>query len=243
MPRPRADRPARRATEARPLTLPEMVLRGLREDLIRGRFDPGDPVRVDQVAAEFGVSALPVREALRVLLAEGRVQYAAHRGYRVTALTIADVEEIFLMCSLLEAEAVRRGVPRMDDAGDKRMHALLAKLESPPKSSSVWDVAAIHQDFHFVAIEYAGLTRIQTELRRLWDHTDHYRALYLFGDEDLMTQMNNEHREIATACAGRDAERVVELMDLHRRHALTHLTAHAAAAVAPAPLSGRPARP
>jgi hypothetical protein len=51
MPRPRADRPARRAAEARPLTLPEMVLRGLREDLIRGRFDPGDPVLVDQVAA------------------------------------------------------------------------------------------------------------------------------------------------------------------------------------------------
>jgi DNA-binding GntR family transcriptional regulator len=223
----------------RPPTLSEAVLRALREDLIKGRFEPGDPVRVDQIASEFGVSALPVREALRVLLAEGRVQYAAHKGYRVTALTMADVEEIFLMCGVLEGEAVRRGVPRLDHAGVARMRELLEELESPPETASVWDIATIHQDFHFVPIEYAGLTRMQGELRRLWDHTDHYRALYLFGDADLMELMNAGHREIAAACEERDAARVVELMDVHRRDALSHLAAHVTDAPAPAPSPAR----
>ena len=211
---------------ARPPTISDAVLRQLREDLIQSRFKPGDPIRVDRIAAEFGVSALPVREALRVLLAEGRVQYAAHRGYRVTALTYQDVEEIFLMCSLLEAEAMRRGVAALDDAGVKRMRSLLAKLVSPPKSASVWDIAPIHQDFHFVPIEYAGLPRVEAELRRLWDHTDHHRALYLFGDVELMVSMNEEHRRLADACASRDGDLAVELMDVHRRHALAHLATH-----------------
>jgi DNA-binding GntR family transcriptional regulator len=233
-PRRRADRPARSATEVRPPTLSEVVLRDLREDLIKGRFEPGDRVRVDQIAAEFGVSALPVREALRVLLAEGRVQYTSHKGYRVTALTIPDVEEIFLMCSVLEGEALRRGVPLLEDADVARIHGLLAQLESPPQSASVWDIATIHQDFHFVSMESAGLPRIQSELRRLWDHTDHYRTLYVFGDAELMELMNAGHRSIAAACAERDAERVVELTDTHRREALSHLTAHVTEPAAPA---------
>jgi DNA-binding GntR family transcriptional regulator len=231
--------PRRRPTSAaqrqfpgvRPPTISEAVLQSLREDLIKGRFSPGDPIKVDQVAAEFGISALPVREALRVLLAEGRVQYVAHRGYRVTALTMADVEEIFLMCTLLEGEAVLRGVPAMTDAGVRRMRSLLAKLVTPPKSASVWDIVAIHQNFHFVPIEFARLPRVEAELRRLWDHTDHYRGLYMFvgGNEYLM---NDDHRAILEACADRDAERTRELMDTHRRHALAHLAEHAAAEAA-----------
>ncbi|MGH2948332.1 MAG: GntR family transcriptional regulator [Solirubrobacteraceae bacterium] len=218
--------PQRRFAGARPPTIAEAVLRELREDLIKGRFAPGDRIRVDQVAAEFGISALPVREALRVLLAEGRVQYASHRGYRVTTLTLAEVEEIFVMCGLLEGEALRRGVPQLDAAGVKRMQALLAKLLSPPRSASVWDIAALHQDFHFVPIEYSRLPRIEAELRRLWDHTDHYQALYVFGDETVMRAMNDEHAAIAEACGEHDAERVAALMDAHRAHALAHLAEH-----------------
>lgn len=210
---------------ARPPTLSEAVLQKIREDLIRSRFHPGDPIRVDQLAAEYDVSAFPVREALRVLLTEGRVQYAAHRGYRVTALTLEEVDEIFLMCRLLEAEALRRGVEALDEAGVKRMRSLLAKLESPPRNAPLWEIVALHQDFHFVPIEYAQLPLIEAELRRLWDHTDHYRALYLFADPAVTEPMNEEHRRIADACEARDGEHAVTLMNVHRAHALEHLAA------------------
>jgi DNA-binding GntR family transcriptional regulator len=226
-PRRRPDAEARRTfTGVRPPTISEAVLQELREDLIRGRYAPGDRIRVDQVAADFGISALPVREAMRVLLAEGRVQYEAHRGYRVTTLTIAEVEEIFLMCELLEAEALRRGVPALDAAGIKRMRSLLAKLLAPPKAATKWEIAALHQDFHFVPIEYARLPRLEAELRRLWDHTDHYQGVYVFGDPDVMRPMNDEHVAIADACAERDPKRVLKLTHAHRAHALAHLAEH-----------------
>lgn len=211
-----------------PPTLVEVVLRELREQLIQGRFEPGDPIRVDQVAAEFGISALPVREALRVLLAEGRVQYASHRGYRVTELTSQDVVEIFLMARLLEAEAIRQGVLAFDDAAAERMAGLLDKLVSPPESATVWELAELHTEFHFVPISCARLPRMEAELRRLWDHTDHYRSLYLFHDPEILRVMHEEHRQILDACVAGEADRAVELMELHRQHALAHALGKAA---------------
>lgn len=213
------DVPAKPA-EFRPPTLVEAVLQQLREDLIRARYAPGDPVRVDRVAAELGISALPVREALRVLLAEGRVQYAPHRGYRVTELTLEQVEEIYLMCGLLETESIRRGVEALDDAGIERMRSLLETLLSPPRRASVWHIVTVHQEFHFVPIEYARLPLIEAELRRLWDHTDHYRSLYLFGDPQTKERINAEHAAFVDACAEHDAGLAVALAEEHRRHAL-----------------------
>lgn len=220
-----ASAPEPRRVSDRPATLSEAVLRKLREDLIRGRYAGGDRVRVDHVAAELGISALPVREALRVLLAEGRLEYEAHRGYRVTELTVADVEQIFLMCRLLEAEALRRGIPALDDAALRRMRGALEQLEDPSASASVWELVSIHEDFHFVPVQYAGLPRLEAELRRLWDHTDHYRPLYLFGDRDVVDSMNREHRALLEACADRDVDRAIAALNEHRRHAMTHLAA------------------
>src|SRR5919106_5637552 len=109
----------------RPPTLAEAALREFRDQLLKGRLKAGDSIRPDEAAKEFGMSALPVREALRVLVAEGWVEYAPHRGYWVKAHSVADVEEIFLMCRLLEAEALRRGVPAMGPEGVARMATLL----------------------------------------------------------------------------------------------------------------------
>jgi DNA-binding GntR family transcriptional regulator len=201
-------------------TLSDRALTELRAQLARGRFAPGERVGVDRLAAEFDISPLPVREALRVLLAEGRVEYSPHRGYRVAKLSLADVEENFLICRLLEGEALRRGVPAMTDEAIAHMGRLLETLEHPPDDTALWEHVALHQDFHFVPIEHAGLPRLVAELRRLWDHTDHYRALYFFRDEVARHALQREHREIFHACSERDAERVNELMNLHRDHAI-----------------------
>jgi DNA-binding GntR family transcriptional regulator len=82
----------------------------------------------------------------------------------------------------------------------------------------------VHRDFHFVPIACAGLPRLETELRRLWDHTDHYRGLYFFPSGSMSSIMDQDHRELLEACAAGDVERAVLLMDQHREHALRRLT-------------------
>lgn len=221
-------------------TVQQAVLDRLRVALLRGHLRPGDPIRVDQIALSLGVSSGPVREALRVLLAEGRVAYEPRRGYRVTRLTGEDVEEIFLICSLLEAEALRRGVPAMTPDDVARMDDLLSKLQMLPAGEAIWNVVSIHRDFHFVPFSRAGLPRLESELRRLWDHTDHYRGLFFFGDEDIHHEMQEEHIEIAAACAAGDAETAAVLMNRHRANALKGFRR---GLISPAEVSGRTASP
>jgi DNA-binding GntR family transcriptional regulator len=220
---PNTSRPRR---PVRPSTLADTVLQGLRTALIRGDLQPGDRIRAGLIAAEHDVSVIPVREALRVLLAEGRLQYEPHRGYRVTFLSGDQIRELFLICSLLEREALRKGVPAMGQAADMRMVQLLGELEEAPPladEAALWPLVAAHQDFHFVPMEHAGLPRLVAELRRMWDHTDHYCTLYVFSDEALYQPMNAEHRSIYDACLRRDADAVVAFNDRHREHVLARL--------------------
>src|SRR3954453_6018775 len=219
---------ARSRRKLQPSTLPDELLRELRAALIRGDLQPGDRIRADLVAAELGVSVIPVREALRVLLAESRVELEPHRGYRVTVLSDEQVAELFLICGLLEREALERGVPAMDAAADARMAALLAELEAAAAAGGadeegLWDLVAAHQDFHFVPMERSGLPRLVAELRRLWGHTDHYRTLYLFRDPSSYGVMNEEHRALHEACLRRDADETVRLNDAHRARVLERI--------------------
>jgi DNA-binding GntR family transcriptional regulator len=206
----------------RPPTITEAVLLELRQMLIQGRFKPGDYLRVDQLAAEFGVSPLPVREALRVLNAEERVDYASHRGYRVSSLDLQGVEEIFLMCRLLEAEALQRGVPRMGGEGVERMRGLLERLETAGPELPLWERVVVHQDFHFVPVGYAELPRIEALLRRLWGHTDHYRSLYFFHPE-AGSFVNEDHHALLDACASGDGGLAVAVSDRHRDHVIARV--------------------
>lgn len=204
-------------------SVPEIVLQRLRHSFLNARFRPGDPIRVDQMAAELGVSAVPVREALRVLSAEGRVIYTSRKGYTVASLSAGEVEELFLICGLLESEALKRGVPALDAADVGRMRQLHDEMERTSTRHALWRKVQVHQDFHFIPIERAGLTRVAAELRRLWGHTDHYRGLYSFVEGPVLERMTRQHRELMDACQAGDAAGVVRIMDEHRATGLAGL--------------------
>jgi DNA-binding GntR family transcriptional regulator len=211
---------------ARPPALPDVILDELRRRLVAGRYAPGDRIAADAIAAELDVSAIPVREALRVLLAEGRVEYVPHRGYRVTRLSFDEIEEIFLILRLLEAEALRRGVPAMSHAAVRRMRGLLQQLEAPlPEAGAdaIRALVAAHRAFHFVPMECADVPRLVAEVGRMWDTTAHYRTLCVFADDATYRAAYAEHRAILQACAARDVERVVALTDRHREHVLARM--------------------
>src|ERR671926_364153 len=99
---------------SRPPTSQEAVLGEIRRAIMSRELQPGERVRQEQLAERLNVSRVPVREALKVLEAEGQVTYQAHRGYTVVELSLAELEEIYLARRLLETETTRRAVPRVD---------------------------------------------------------------------------------------------------------------------------------
>src|SRR6185437_16206705 len=87
-------------------TLAGATLQAIRERILSGAYAEGDPLRQDAIAAELGVSRIPVREALRQLEAEGLVTFSPHRGAVVSTFSIGEIEELFELRAQIEADLV-----------------------------------------------------------------------------------------------------------------------------------------
>jgi DNA-binding GntR family transcriptional regulator len=203
---------------ARRPTAQDRAAAALRAAILEGELRPGQRVNQETWAARAGVSAIPVREALRALAGEGLVEYRPRRGYAVTELDLADLEDVYALRRTLESEALRRGVPHAgpDD---------LAALEAAADDCAVTDVAArlaANRRFHSLLHGLAGSRQLLRLIDLLWDSTEAYRALYyaLPGEAE---EADRAHRVLLAAVAAHDAEGAVAAQDAHRERALARL--------------------
>src|SRR5215211_7447338 len=109
---------ARRAS-----TTPDLIADSLREEILRGSVAPGQPLRQEELADRFGVSRLPVRDALLRLEAQGLVEVFPNRGAFVVSLSAGEIAEIYDLRILLEGDAIERAVPRMSADDWRRIDA------------------------------------------------------------------------------------------------------------------------
>jgi DNA-binding GntR family transcriptional regulator len=198
-------------------TAQEVAAAALRQAILDRELRPGDKVRQEEMAKRLGVSVIPVREALRALAGEGQVTYRPHQGYVVAELDVRDLAEVYRLREILEEEAVRLALPRLDDADVDRIEALFEEVAGAP---SVGAAMKANRRAHFVLFEAAGMPILLRHIAKLWDSTEAYRALYY-----ARTNVDEEHRLIVRALRNRDAERVLGLLDEHRRRALETLAA------------------
>src|ERR1700760_5038264 len=96
------------------------VLDELRAAILDGEVPPGSAIPVDAVAAAFGVSRIPVREALMTLIGEGLVDHRTNGGYRVATMTAQEFGEIYLVREALEAAALRASVAQAGPDDDEQ---------------------------------------------------------------------------------------------------------------------------
>jgi len=94
-------------------TVAAATTRALREKILSGEIGEGEQLRQDALAAEYGVSRIPLREALRQLEAEGLVSFYPHRGAVVSTLSLAEIEELFEIRALIEPDVLRSKVRRL----------------------------------------------------------------------------------------------------------------------------------
>ena len=208
----------------KPPTAQEAVLAELRRMLVTGELAPGTPVRQESLAEKLGVSRVPLREALKVLEGEGHVVYAAHRGYVVAELSVADLVEVYRLRELLEAEAIRAAVPRATDELVAEMRAAAHEVDAAGRADDVADITAANRRLHFLLFDAAGMPRLARTLRQLWDATDVYRSVY-FADADNRDRVHHEHDALVEAVARRDAEAAVAVQAEHRARSVATVTA------------------
>lgn len=201
-------------------TAQETALLALRELLLAGALGPGQQITQDEVAEAIGVSRVPVREALRILESEGQVRYRPQRGYFVTELHLGEVREIYRIRKLLETEALRNALPKLDNEVCERLRDAMRAIESCDADNSVAEMTRANRRFHFVLFEAAGMPHLLNHIRLLWEATDPYRSLY-YMRLDHRDRVHEEHRRLYEAAVEGDLGVAISISDRHRSNAIS----------------------
>lgn len=163
----------------RPISSVERVYRDIRSAIIAGRHLPGTPLRLQELTEAYGVSLIPIREALRRLEVERLVENRPNRGARVAPISLADVADAYETRILLESMALRRAWPSLDaDALAAARHTLSSMFEAF-NDDRLMDGAELHQRHHFDLWARAGSDWLDHLIGILWSHTERYRNLAL----------------------------------------------------------------
>jgi DNA-binding GntR family transcriptional regulator len=200
-------------------TTPDHAVDWLRRAIVSGDLRPGQRGNQEAWAATIGVSVAPVREALRVLEQEGQVDYLPRRGYFVTELHVADLEEIYALRRLLEERAARHALPGIDDETRERIRQAAAECRTAAKSGDVAAELAANRRFHFALLDAPDQPHVMRHIKLLWDSTEGYRALY-YNSPPERKRANKAHDRIVAAIDSGDADTLVAELDAHRDEAL-----------------------
>jgi DNA-binding GntR family transcriptional regulator len=203
----------------------------LREAILDGRYLPGERIRQEDIAARYGASRIPVREALRMLHAEGLVNLVANSGAWVTKLTLDECAETYLIRERLETFLLRQSMPHLDDDALDRLEKLADEMER-----GIGVDAFLRADREFHLSSYAGATRTQTWqiIHRMWNTTQHYRREYtklaarsgMRADGPGLGITHMEHRLLLDCLRRRDADDAERVLFTHIRRTRLELEKH-----------------
>jgi DNA-binding GntR family transcriptional regulator len=204
-----------------PGNTPELIASALRHAVLHGRLKSNQPLRQDQIAEQFGVSKIPVREAMVQLRAEGLIVFVPNRGFVVSELSPDEVEEIYSMRLALETLALERAIPRLKRADLIRASSVL-DISDVEDDRSQW--SELNWEFHSTLYQAARMPRLLSTIEILHNNVARYLLIYLEGLSARNTS-EKEHKKILQACQKGDVEGAVRILQGHLNRAADRLVA------------------
>jgi GntR family carbon starvation induced transcriptional regulator len=196
-------------------TLSESAYDALRDDIIRGRLEPEEKLRIEELRQKYATGASPLREALNRLAGEGFVTTEGQRGFRVAPLSRRNLREITRLRIMLECEAIRESIRNGDDeweAGIVAASHRLAKTAVGDKVFPEWELR--NQDFHEALIAACDSTLLLKYRRSLYEQHKRYRLISLL-EHDLNRNVSEEHAAIMQAALNRREDLACEATQQH----------------------------
>jgi len=203
---------ARPVAALSPRALYQEVADRLRDKIFGRELEPGAWIDELKLAAEWGISRTPLREALKVLAVEGLVTMKVRRGAYVTEMSRDDVTQVYRLLALLESDAAGEVAERASDAQLGELQVLHDRLEKQARQRDAF--FATNEAFHFKLLEIAGNRwrwQIVADLRKVMKLNRHH-SLFKQG---RINESLAEHRAVMRALAVRDAKRATQLMRKH----------------------------
>ncbi|TFZ08536.1 GntR family transcriptional regulator [Ramlibacter humi] len=205
------------AVSLAPRALYEEVAELLRQRIFRRELEPGGWIDEVKIAQEFGISRTPLREALKVLAAEGLVTMKVRRGAYVTEVSEQDLAEVYHLLSLLESDAAAVVAQKASAAELHELQALHKDLEAAVKDREKF--FALNERFHMRLLEIAGnrwRNQMVADLRKVMKLHRHNSLL----KSGRIGESLAEHRQVMKAIEKRDAGAAMERMQQHFRSGL-----------------------
>ena len=195
-----------------PRALYQEVAERLRQQIFARELEPGSWIDEQKLAAEYGISRTPLREALKVLAVEGLVTMKVRRGAYVTEMSRADVAQVYHLLGLLESDAAGEVAANASQAQLAELRQLHERLEKQARQRDAF--FATNEAFHLKLLEVAGnrwRMQIVTDLRKVMKLNRHHS---LFRQGRLAKSLA-EHRELMAAIERRDVRAAARLMRSH----------------------------
>jgi DNA-binding GntR family transcriptional regulator len=187
----------------------QTATRILRDKILAGHLDPGTKLNQHHLAAELGMSRIPVRDALRSLASEGLVEVRAHATAVVSQLSTRDLQELYELRIAIEPSLGRLAVPGLTQRHLDEMEGLLVALEGT-KDTNDW--LALNNRFHETMYAAADRRRSLDMVRTIRRQTDRYTAVYVELNHPVV---DAEHRMIHEAARLGQSVRLEALLTAH----------------------------
>ena len=188
------------------------VAEQLRQRIFRRELEPGSWIDELKIAEDFGISRTPLREALKVLAAEGLVTMKVRRGAYVTEMSEKDLRDVYHLLSLLESDAAGVVAERATPEQQQTLRDLHAELESAAGNREAF--FSVNERFHMALLDMADnrwRSQMVADLRKVMKLNRHNSLFKQGRIEDSL----NEHRAILDAMLARDPEGTRRAMQAH----------------------------
>jgi DNA-binding GntR family transcriptional regulator len=202
-------------------TIADQVAELVRQRILTGQLKGGQPIRQEHLAAELGVSRIPLREALKQLAAEGFVTITSHKGAVVAELSIAEIEELFELRLKLETWLLQLAIPVMSGAD---LAALDENLQEQRRPDILPRWGDVNWRFHEIMYLPAGRPITLKLLKNIHDKIDRYLRLEVTMRSGFDRGLR-EHESLIAVCRSRNVPTAVTQLERHIRETARGLIA------------------
>ena len=191
----------------------------IRDSILSGQMKPGTWLRQESLAEKLGVSQVTIREALKQLVSEGLAVHVPHKGIKVVAISIDDLQDIYDMRALLEGLANQLAATRLSESELARMRELLPHILLSPDSPAIDTAREADREFHWIAIHATKRDHLIRMLEQLWVLIDPFMVYRRFWNMAEMWKQRiksseldlQDHTQLLEALEARDAGRARQI--------------------------------
>ena len=196
----------------------------LREEILTGAYAPGARIRQEDLAGRHGASRLPVREALRMLEAEGLVTLVPNTGAWVAQLSLSECEEMYQIRERIEPLLLRFNIPLLSAESIDALEVLADAMET---SEDVEQFLRLDREFHLSCYTAAQTSVLGDTVLQLWNRTQHYRRAFtrVFRSEGDRS-VHHEHQLLVSAIRRGDVDEAERILAGHIRRTRLELARH-----------------